>query len=61
MKVIKEPIDVDFSKKSEPWTEDELVDFRELMRIIRAKNATRKKGRFDEKINPKDLSSFQSR
>lgn len=43
MGLIKEPKNVDFSTKSEPWTEEELVDFRKLMNDIKAKNAKRKK------------------
>jgi hypothetical protein len=39
MGLIKEPINVDLSTKSEPWTEKELVDFRKIMLNIKAKNA----------------------
>ncbi len=42
MGLIKEPKNVDFSAKSEPWTEEELSDFRKLMQEIKAKNAKRK-------------------
>jgi hypothetical protein len=42
MGLIKEPKNVDLSTKSEPWTEQELADFRKLMRDIKAKNAKRK-------------------
>jgi hypothetical protein len=42
MGLIKEPKNVDFSTKSEPWTEEELADFRKLMQEIKAKNAKRK-------------------
>ncbi len=42
MGLIKEPINVDLSTKSEPWTEKELVDFRKLMLAIKTKNAKRK-------------------
>ncbi len=42
MGLIKEPKNVDFSTKSEPWTEKELADFRKLMQEIKAKNAKRK-------------------
>ena len=38
MGLIKEPKDVDFSTKSEPWTEQELADFRNIMQGIKAKN-----------------------
>ena len=35
MGIIKEPKDVDFTVKSEPWTEEELADFRKLMEEIK--------------------------
>jgi hypothetical protein len=43
MGLIKEPKEVDFSTKSEPWTEEELIDFRKLMSEIKLKNAIRRK------------------
>ena len=42
MRLIKEPKIVDFSTKSEPWTETELSDFRKIMKAIKAKNAKRR-------------------
>ena len=42
MGLIKEPKNVDLSTKSEPWTEQELVDFRKIMQHIKDKNAKRK-------------------
>ena len=42
MGLIKEPKNVDLSTKSEPWTEQELVDFRKIMQDIKVKNAKRK-------------------
>jgi hypothetical protein len=42
MGLIKEPKDIDLSTKSEPWTEQELSDFRKIMLEIKAKNAKRK-------------------
>ncbi len=41
MGLIKEPKNVDFSTKSEPWTENELADFRKLMQELKAKNKKR--------------------
>ena len=38
MGLIKEPKYIDFSTKSEPWTEQELFDFRKLMQEIKRKN-----------------------
>jgi hypothetical protein len=43
MGLIKEPKNVDLSTKSEPWTEQELSEFRKIMQDIKAKNARRKK------------------
>jgi len=40
MGLIKEPKDVDFTVKSEPWTEEELADFRKLMEEIKGKKNT---------------------
>lgn len=34
MGLIKEPKNIDLSTKSEPWTENELSDFRKLMQEI---------------------------
>ena len=42
MGLIREPKNIDFSNKSEPWTEQELADFRIIMKAIKAKNAKRK-------------------
>lgn len=42
MGLIKEPREVDFSTKSEPWTEKELADFRLIMQSIKEKNAKKK-------------------
>ena len=43
MTPIKEPKNIDFSKKSEPWTEKELSEFRKVMQEIKSKNAKTKK------------------
>jgi len=37
MGLIKEPKNVDFSVQSEPWTDEELKDFRKLMGELKAK------------------------
>ena len=42
MGLIKEPREIDFSTKSEPWTEKELTDFRKIMQSIKEKNAKKK-------------------
>ena len=42
MGLIREPKNVDFTVQSMPWTEEELLDFRELMLKLKAKNTTSK-------------------
>jgi hypothetical protein len=42
MGLIKEPKNVDFSVQSEPWTEEELKDFRKLISELKAKSSKRK-------------------
>jgi len=42
MGLFKEPKNVDFTVQSEPWTEEELKDFRKLMQELKAKNIKRK-------------------
>ncbi len=46
MGLIKEPKNVDLSTKSEPWTENELADFRKLMQDIKTNNKKRKSKSF---------------
>lgn len=43
MGLIKEPKNVDLSTKSEPWTEQELTDFRKIMQKIKEKNSKKRK------------------
>jgi hypothetical protein len=42
MGLIKEPKNVDFTVQSEPWTEEELKDFRKLMQELKVKNLNKK-------------------
>lgn len=58
MGLIKEPIDIDLSTKSEPWTEKELSDFRKLMVDIKAKNAIKAPGKV--KKSPTSKTIIQS-
>ena len=55
MGLIKEPKNVDLSTKSEPWTKQELADFRKIMKEIKAKNARRKQR--GSKISKKNKQS----
>ena len=41
MGLIKEPINVDFTVQSEPWTEEELKDFRKIMKELKEKKSNR--------------------
>lgn len=56
MGLIKEPKDIDLSTKSEPWTEAELADFRQLMRDMKAKNAKQKQASAAMKSKQKQLA-----
>ena len=42
MGVIKEPKNIDLSTMSEPWSDEELKDFRLIMQKIKLKNSRRK-------------------
>jgi len=42
MGLIKEPKNVDLSTKTKPWTDEELSDFRKIMKEIKVKNTKRK-------------------
>jgi len=42
MALIKEPKNVDLSTKSKPWTDEELSDFRTIIKEIKVKNTKRK-------------------
>lgn len=43
MGLIKEPKNIDFTIKSEPWTAEELLDFRKIMKVLKAKANKKKK------------------
>jgi hypothetical protein len=43
MGLIREPKNVDFSTQSKPWTDEELRDFRTLMKALKAKSETKKR------------------
>ncbi len=42
MGLIKEPKNANFTVQSQPWTDEELLDFRKLMNAIKAENAKKK-------------------
>jgi hypothetical protein len=49
MGLIKEPIHVDFTVQSQPWTEEELKDFRLLMTKLKSKNSIKESSRLKKK------------
>lgn len=53
MGLIKEPKNIDLSTKSEPWTEQELLDFRKIMQKIKEKNAKSKQRKSRAKTKKK--------
>ncbi|HQD11105.1 MAG TPA: hypothetical protein PLQ65_15645 [Flavihumibacter sp.] len=63
MGLIKEPKNIDLSTKSEPWTEQELIDFRKLMQAIKAKNAKQnnKQVKTQKRTNPIDQKAKTAR
>jgi hypothetical protein len=52
MKLPKEPKEVDFVIKSEPWSEKDLADFRALMQEIKSKNKRKKISSVAKKAKP---------
>jgi hypothetical protein len=42
MGLIKEPKNIDFSSESKPWSEEELYDFRKLMKELKSNNINTK-------------------
>ena len=56
MGLIKEPINIDFSTQSEPWTEKELAEFRQIMLSIKMKNAKLKERKVQLKTKKKQLA-----
>lgn len=42
MGLIREPKDIDFTVQSKPWTEEELREFRKLMKELKTKKDKRK-------------------
>jgi hypothetical protein len=59
MKLAKEPKEIDFVIKSEPWAEKDLADFRLLIEEIKSKNK-RKKSSKTKSINQTGSGKNQS-
>jgi len=48
MSIVKEPKGVDFVVKSEPWSDDELKEFRELMKKQKSELGEKKRSNIKE-------------
>ena len=59
MGLIKESLEVDFSNKSEPWSEKELIEFRKIMQTIKLKNATKTKKGLQNNHRASSVSQFK--
>ncbi|MFM2155871.1 MAG: hypothetical protein RL516_620 [Bacteroidota bacterium] len=56
MGLIKEPKNIDLSTMSEPWSEEELKDFRLIMQKIKLKNSRRKSAVKKSKSSKKQIA-----
>lgn len=59
MKLAKEPKEVDFIIKSEPWTEKDAADFTQLITEIKSRNK-RQKNSADKALARKDSAKNQN-
>jgi hypothetical protein len=53
MRLLKEPRNVDFSTKSEPWNEEDLMEFRVLMKQLKDKSEKQLKKKQVKKVMDK--------
>ena len=51
MAIVKEPNGVDFVVKSEPWTDEELKEFRKLMKKQKSELVEKKRSKIKENYN----------
>lgn len=51
MSIVKEPKGVDFVVKSEPWSDQELKEFRKLMKKQKSELGEEKRSKIKEKVN----------
>lgn len=61
MKLAKEPKEIDFVIKSEPWSEKDLADFSLLIKEIKSKNKRKKTSANAKSINQTNSEKSQSR
>ncbi len=57
MGLVKEPLHVDLSTKSQPWTAGELAEFRKIMQKIKDKNRKQKERKLLRKGKNQKASS----
>jgi hypothetical protein len=50
MAIVKEPKGIDFVVKSEPWSDEELKEFRKLMNKQKSDLGEKKRSRIKEKV-----------
>lgn len=60
MSIVKEPKGVDFVVKSEPWSDQELNEFRKLMKKQKSELGEKKRSKIKEKINKVSKSKQQA-
>jgi hypothetical protein len=61
MKLAKEPKEVDFLIKSEPWSEKDSADFKLLMQEIKTKNKRKKASSMAKAANQTNPGKNQNR
>ena len=61
MKLAKEPKEVDFLIKSEPWSEKDAADFKRLMQEIKAKNKRKRISAAAKSANQTNTAKSQNR
>lgn len=50
MAIVKEPKGIDFVVKSEPWSDEELIEFRKLMKKQKSDLGEKKRSKIKEKV-----------
>lgn len=61
MKLTKEPKNIDFVIKSEPWTEKDLADFSLLIKNIKLKNKRRERSAKNRAVCKNSVEKIQNK
>jgi len=56
MAIVKEPKGIDFVVKSEPWSDQELKEFRKLMKKQKSDLGEKKRSKIKEKVKKVSIS-----